>query len=255
MGNFLQRHCVSRPRCTQQCPHPCFDDHDRSAPRGFSDWSPTGDYTVDGMVADLEQFVGALELSKSVIDGHSLGAVVAIAYSAKNPSHVDKLVLEDGGPTTLPDGSLPPRNIGQKDYAGTPTPMPRSDVYPSWSEMVAAQAARSSDAPSPLILESRFVRATSGTVRERKDTVGLWKTARGESFTHPWPLVRALTVPTLLIRGDRGLVPEPIAKSMVAANPLVQYMTIRNAGHSVHTDQASSWSTTLRLFLGVKLDQ
>lgn len=202
---------------------------------GFSDWAPDGDYTAESLAGDLEQLVAALGLRRFALYGHSLGAVVAIAYAAHNPAHTSLLMLEDGGPVTRSDGSTPPLNPGQTALAGSPVPQPREEHYASWAEMAAAQPpARGT---SPLILEARFVRGADGQVRRRNDVMGLWKTKRGDAFTHPWPLVRALSMPTLLIRAEHGLLPEPIARDMVALNPNIRYQTVLGAGHGIHNDK------------------
>ncbi len=201
---------------------------------GLSDWAPDGDYTVESTVDDLTQFVSAMQLDRFVLYGHSYGAVVGIAYAASNAGHTALLILEDGGPTTLSDGTLPPANPGQTYFAGTPTPAPQPKVYGSWNEMAANETMRSAAQHTHAVLESRFVRHADGTVHARNDVLGLWKTVRGAGFTHPWPLVRALTMPTLLLRAERGLVPAPIAQEMVRTNPQISSVTINGAGHGIH---------------------
>jgi pimeloyl-ACP methyl ester carboxylesterase len=202
---------------------------------GFSDWARDGDYTVESMAGDLEQLVAALGLRRFALYGHSLGAVTAIAYAARNPSHTALLMLEDGGPVTLSDGSNPALNPGQSAPAGAPTPAPAEQRFASWGAMVAAQPP--SRGTAPLTLEARFVRGADGQVRRRNDVIGLWKTKRGEAFTQPWPLVRALSMPTLLIRAERGLLPEPIAREMTSLNLNIRYQTVMGAGHNVHGEK------------------
>lgn len=200
---------------------------------GFSDWAADGNYSVEAVVDDLAQFAAAMGWGPVAIYGHSLGAVEGIAFASRYPRYAEMLILEDGGPVTLPDGSTPPLNPGQAAPAGAAVPAPPAELYASWSEMVERQS-RLAGTPGALALESRYIRGADGKVRRRADVAGWARTARGDGFTHPWPLVAALAMPTLLIRADHGLVPEPIARAMTDANPRVRYVTITNAVHNIH---------------------
>jgi pimeloyl-ACP methyl ester carboxylesterase/DNA-binding winged helix-turn-helix (wHTH) protein len=59
---------------------------------GLSDWDAT-DFTFDDWVADLESVVEALGLDRFPLLGVSQGGAVAVAYAARHPERVSKLVL------------------------------------------------------------------------------------------------------------------------------------------------------------------
>jgi pimeloyl-ACP methyl ester carboxylesterase/DNA-binding winged helix-turn-helix (wHTH) protein len=59
---------------------------------GLSDWE-AGAFTFDDWVADLESVVEALGLQRFPLLGVSQGGAVAVAYAAKHPERVSKLVL------------------------------------------------------------------------------------------------------------------------------------------------------------------
>ncbi len=59
---------------------------------GLSDWE-AGAFTFDDWVADLELVVNALDLQAFPLMGVSQGAAVAVAYAARHPERVTKLVL------------------------------------------------------------------------------------------------------------------------------------------------------------------
>jgi pimeloyl-ACP methyl ester carboxylesterase len=218
---------------------------------GFSDWAGDGDYSVEASVGDLQQFVAAVGIRQAIVYGHSYGAVVGIAYAAKNPARTSMLILEDGGPTTLESGAGAPLNPGQAAAAGSPTPAPTLPVFASWTEMLEHERANPRGMPAALALESTYVRGADGRVRARNDVAGIWRSPRGEGFVHPWPLVRALAMPTLLVRAGRGLVPEAIAQDMVRANPRIRYVTIANAGHGVHDEYPDEVLAAVRAFATV----
>jgi pimeloyl-ACP methyl ester carboxylesterase len=59
---------------------------------GLSDWE-AGDFTFDDWVDDLESVVEALGLERFPLLGVSQGGAVAVAYAARHPERVTKLVL------------------------------------------------------------------------------------------------------------------------------------------------------------------
>jgi pimeloyl-ACP methyl ester carboxylesterase/DNA-binding winged helix-turn-helix (wHTH) protein len=59
---------------------------------GLSDWDAT-DFTFNDWVADLESVVEALGLERFPLLGVSQGGAVAVAYAARHPERVSKLVL------------------------------------------------------------------------------------------------------------------------------------------------------------------
>src|SRR5262249_29983696 len=54
------------------------------------------DLSLDVFVADLEAVVDELELERFPLLGMSMGAPVAVAYAAKHPERVSRLVLHGG---------------------------------------------------------------------------------------------------------------------------------------------------------------
>jgi pimeloyl-ACP methyl ester carboxylesterase/DNA-binding winged helix-turn-helix (wHTH) protein len=59
---------------------------------GLSDWE-AGDFTFADWLADLESVVDALGLQRFPLLGVSQGGAVAVAYAAKHPDQVSKLIL------------------------------------------------------------------------------------------------------------------------------------------------------------------
>jgi len=59
---------------------------------GLSDWE-AGAFTFDDWVADLESVIDALGLQRFPLLGVSQGGAVAVAYAARHPERVSKLVL------------------------------------------------------------------------------------------------------------------------------------------------------------------
>jgi pimeloyl-ACP methyl ester carboxylesterase/DNA-binding winged helix-turn-helix (wHTH) protein len=62
---------------------------------GLSDWD-TADISFEAFVRDLEAVVDSLRLERFALFGISQGAAVAIAYAARHPERVSRLVLHGG---------------------------------------------------------------------------------------------------------------------------------------------------------------
>lgn len=62
---------------------------------GLSDWD-AADFTFEAWVSDLESVVDALGLERFPLLGVSQGSAVAVAYAARHPEQVTKLVLCSG---------------------------------------------------------------------------------------------------------------------------------------------------------------
>lgn len=77
---------------------------------GESDPAENGDYSVPGLVGDVEATVDQLGLRRFVLAGHSLGALVAIEYAGRHPERVAGLLLVDpnGDQTRVPREQLEP---------------------------------------------------------------------------------------------------------------------------------------------------
>jgi pimeloyl-ACP methyl ester carboxylesterase len=77
---------------------------------GDSDPAEDGDYSITGLVADVEAVADELALRRFVLAGHSLGASVAIEYAGRHPERVAGLLLADpnGDQTLLPAEQVEP---------------------------------------------------------------------------------------------------------------------------------------------------
>jgi pimeloyl-ACP methyl ester carboxylesterase len=77
---------------------------------GDSDPAEDGDYSVEGMAADVAAAADELDLRHFVLAGHSLGASVAVEYAGRHPERVAGLLLVDpnGDQTRIPAKQMKP---------------------------------------------------------------------------------------------------------------------------------------------------
>jgi pimeloyl-ACP methyl ester carboxylesterase len=78
--------------------------------QGESDPAENGDYTIEGMAADVAAAADQLGLRRFILAGHSFGSLVAIEYAARHPERVAGLLLVDpnGDMSRVPEEEFRP---------------------------------------------------------------------------------------------------------------------------------------------------
>lgn len=205
---------------------------------GESDWDPDVRYGVEDSLADLDELLAHLRLESFVLVGHSLGAVTACVYAARHPTRVVACVMEDGGPA---DHTRP---------ASLESP---TIVFESPAHTLAALAKTLPRGIPDWVPESRFRVRDDGRLTWRSDIAGRvrWSAAGGEPLIKGlWPSVEAIRSPTLVVRGaESPLFKLEYAERMVAINPLIQLVTVADAGHLVHCEQPAEFTEAVLAFL------
>lgn len=216
--------------------------------RGETDWDPRRDYYTDTYVADLEALVSQLGLQRFDLLGHSMGGINAIAYAARHPGRVRRLVIEDAGPGAF-DASEGATRI-RKELAATPI------TFASWDEAAAFMRALRptvSEEARQQRLQNMLKPAPAGGVTWRYDHAGIAATR-----LHPDPAravnlaadVEALHCDTLVLRGGRSDYLQPaMAERMRALNPRIATVEIPDAGHYIHDDQPALFAEAVTAFL------
>jgi pimeloyl-ACP methyl ester carboxylesterase len=205
---------------------------------GESEWDPDVRYGVEQTITDLDEVFEQLDLEAFVLVGHSLGAVTALVYAARNPRRVRACVLEDGGPAdhTRPSSLENPTIVfASLDHALAALRKTLPHGVPAW------------------VPESRFLRLDDGRLTWRSDIAGRvrWSAEGGEPLLpRLWPVVEAIRSPTLVVRGaESPLFKAEYAERMVELNPEIRLITIADAGHLVHCECPGEFSRAVLEFL------
>lgn len=172
---------------------------------------PTNKFTIAGHVADLHHLIASLQAAaskqeqpdKTVLIGHSLGAIVALHYAAQNPQRVAGLVLLGVGRAA---GHIPAARQRMLDLA--------ANVREKGIAFAADVASKSN------FYEDTPERTADATVREavRKavaasDPEGYAKTCEAVvDLEHIDPDYAAITCPVVFIAGDKDMI-SPVDRS------------------------------------------
>lgn len=162
-----------------------------------------GDYTVDAHVADVEALRVALGAEKVDLAGHSWGAFVSMAYAARHPDRVSRLVLCDSAAPRIEDTKILlyehfPAEMSR--FEASTAAVADGGAHAGAEEALAEMlfyAAENRDVFLARNGDMKLDHALNQTVESAATSVDLW------------PAVRAMRVPTLVLTGryDANIAP------------------------------------------------
>ncbi len=216
---------------------------------GDSGHAPAHAYTDEHNVDDLEAFIDALDLSRVILVGSSLGGRYSMMYADRHPERVDRIVVNDIGPVARPNANKRPAD-GLK--------RPREFEKPEDALPYLVQAIP----PHGNLPFDEQVEQVRGLLRQREDGIWVWKmdTApireRRAGTTPPrppvdlWPVVKRLQCPVLIVWGMKShLLDEALARETVAALPDGEFVAVPDVGHVPWLTEPTA-AEALERFLG-----
>jgi len=211
---------------------------------GNSQWSDSGEYTMNDHARDIAAFVDALDLKQPILVGMSLGGVNAIAYAASRPERLDGLVCVDIGP----EAQFKPVDRlmrGLNDYRTFASP-----------EDAAARLARMGARREPGLLRETLAL----NLRPNDDGTWTWKydprtliglTAQEimDARRPLWGVLHRISCPVLIARGaDSEIFSEQNAERFAKALPQGKWVAVPHARHSVQTDNPAGLAEVVQGF-------
>ena len=196
------------------------------------------------MAADLAEMVRILGLNRSIICGHSMGAIVTYQLGVRFPELASALVLEDP-PFWMP-GS------GETPLSGEPAENPMA----KWAKSLANHTLEEllvgyrKDHPT---WPEELLRPMCEFKKQLDATILDIQSPRKHSQEVNWlTTLQNISQPMLVFAGDPSLggivTPEVVAK-MRALNPNVNIVVIPGVGHLIRFDQYAIFIDALRTFL------
>lgn len=209
---------------------------------GDTSWPDPPSYETDDFVADALAFVDHLRLGRFALVGLSMGGHNAMAFAARYPDRVDRLVIVDIMPAVTMERS--PNWPEMQRIA-------REGHVRFRSEDEAFAAARAGNAHAP---DENLRYRVERNLERTEDGQFVWKyDYRAPALWRPadlWPEVGRIAMPTLLVRGGRtDVLPVAVAERMAGTFPYLRLVTIEDSGHSVPTDRPEELARAIRSFL------
>ena len=217
--------------------------------RGFgnSGCSPTRDYKLDTLSADVICLLDHLGWRKAVLMGHSFGGRVCLATAGWRAERVAGLILVDFAPDIAPEGR---RHTAERIGL-------QPDVFASVDEALAYHGHNDVPAAAPLRLRyEAFLKKVDAGYVLRRDLAfrDNFKKALDTGQSQPvpaflWPMLQELKVPALVIRGSESdmFASETLPK-VRAVNPRATAIEIQGS-HDLAHDNPDGLVTAVRTFL------
>ena len=204
----------------------------QSAPLPMAAPSP-GDY-ADALAA----LADALELSRFVLLGHSLGTLIAAAFAAgKGASRVEKLIL--ASPTTGFAGAAP-------DVLCIKVQQRIDDMTRLGPALLAEQRAKALLSPNASAADVERVRAVMSGLNPSGYVQAVKMLGQGDLLAQ----APALAQSALVISGSADTVtPEASCRRIAAAMPHAQYVSLSGLGHACYVEDAHAFDAALVNFL------
>ena len=207
--------------------------------RGHGDSDPADVYNAVAAFDDIAGVVDQLDLAPLVLVGLSMGGRNAMYFTSRRPEDVRKLVIVDIGPEISARASQP--------AAGPPEPE-------TWESIEQAAQHLHRANPYPGIHYYRWV--VTHSLRARPDGALVWawhpsvKERRAQADVDWWAIVRALTPPTLVLRGEASpVLDRDVAERMARELPHGRLVEIPRAVHTLHEDNPGAVLAALKDFL------
>jgi non-heme chloroperoxidase len=212
---------------------------------GDSDWHPEQDYTHDGFLGDLLDYVATLD-RPPVLVGASLGGIIALLATGEHPGVAHALVLVDVVVRIEPEG------VARVHEFLNANP----DGFASLDEVADAVAAYNPHRPRPPTADG-----LRKNVRQRADGRWYWhwdpafvgKDGVSPRRFNPERLRAAaehVDVPTLIVRGGQSdVVSEAGIADMLRLIPKAETVDVQAAGHMVAGDDNDVFAVRLDEFL------
>src|SRR5579863_5451205 len=200
--------------------------------RGRSAWDPDPThYQLPTYVQDAWSLLDARRISRVLVIGTSLGALMGMVMAAAKPERIAGVVLNDAGPEIDPAGL---RRIA--GYAGKLPPVT------SWRD-AAAQAKNIYGLAFPGLTDEDWLAYARQGYRENADGIPEPDVDPkiSEAFKAPaaapadmWPLFAMIkSVPMLVIRGALSdLLSAATVERMAREKPVLEHITVANRGHA-----------------------
>jgi pimeloyl-ACP methyl ester carboxylesterase len=207
---------------------------------GLTGPDPTGDYSDARSMAVLRALLDRLGVARATLIGSSMGGRIAWAFAAAHPDRVAKLVL------VAPDGFASPGvAYGRRQEVPAlmhvlPYTLPRSMLR---ANLAAAYAdpARMTEATVQRSYDLMLAPGVRRAIIARMGQVVL---------PEPVPLLRRITVPTLLLWGEQDrMIPIANAQDYLAALPDARLVALPGIGHVPMEEAPEATIAPLRDFL------
>ena len=222
--------------------------------RGLSD-KPNNGYSVDHHIKDIVCLLDDQSIDKVILMGHSLGAFVSLAFAARHPERVEKLIIVDGA------GELSTEQMDHVFSAIKPALDRLSKTFASIEEYLEEMKSAPYIHPWSQVLENYYryeIEEVAGGVRTNINPKHILEESENVRKIDPPALYNKIACKTLILNATQGLVsqddlllPEDTVGKMIREIPHARQFAVMGVNHygivlQPHKDRDDA----IRAFLG-----
>ena len=203
-------------------------------------------FTLERVFADLEAAAAPTRAAdREPVDllGYSMGGRLALAYAARHPERVRRLVLESASPGLPAEEERAARREADEALARRLEAEGIERFVQAW-EALPLFASRGR-LPAGILAAQR-------SLRLRNDPASLAASLRGlgtGSLPSLWQALPGLEVPTLLVVGEEDSKFVEINRRMCELLPRATLALVPRAGHTVHLERPDAWAEAVVAFM------
>ena len=212
--------------------------------RGFGDSSkPDKGYTLSDYVEDLSQFMDARQISKAILVGHSLGAILLQDFAVTHPEKVLALVLSNTQARHKDSGGKVPDAIAKRLAAYGDKEANRKIFEAAIPRYF--MAGNLSEADKQGFIETNLKSATPA-LKEAFEVIFTTPAIPPDQFAK-------IKAPTLVVVSTHDIVPFTVATALSEGIPQCQIFVVERAGHTPMWENPDRWCSGVFSFLASAL--
>lgn len=202
--------------------------------RGLSDKPHTG-YSIEQHVRDMICLLEDRKLQQVTLMGHSLGAYISLAFAARHPGRVKKMILIDAG------GHLSQSQWDKVHVAIKPSVDRLGQIFPTFTDYTAPLKQAPFLQPWSPFLDTYFhyeIEDVNGGVRSRTPVEGILEEISNIREFDAARLYPLIACPVLILRATHGILSkddmvltEDAAERMVREIPDAECVDVTNSNH------------------------
>lgn len=213
-------------------------------------FKPQTGYTPEIFAEDLNKMTDELGWDSFHLVGHSMGGRNAMVFADLYSHKVRSLTIEDMGPDADSRSVL----YYEKMLNAVPTPFQSKDEI---KHFFSSDFEKNFKSKEPISVLSSFLQAN---IEQKEDSLlfdwrfskeAIFETVKEGHTRDRWREVSHFKMPVLLIRGENShIFKHETFLKMLEANPKIQGIEIKQAGHWIHYEKYEEFTSILREFLG-----
>ncbi|WP_434440457.1 alpha/beta fold hydrolase [Lentzea sp. E54] len=208
------------------------------------------EYHPDGVVEDLVRVLGAFDVERADVLGHSYGGMVAQRFAITHPSRVRSLIVSGSSVLPVPPDAFEGWSERDEVLARQEDPWQREDLTPEECVRAEAFAAANANiwraAAMPRYLR-RLEEVRFGAEWMRQLRAGGLVSPRLPDAAQR---IAERGIPVLLLHGRQDMTfPVSLVEPTLELIPRARAVVVENAGHMLHVDEPEGYLRAVREFL------